>query len=100
MLEFGEFLPDQAKYASPGATNAKNCLPLTNRSYGPLPALTSVVDALSNRVQGAASLQQASGAQFTFCGDNQNLFKLGTTAFAEISKSTNAYTTRMHHNLI
>tara|TARA_R110002126_G_scaffold6091_1_gene32040 strand:+ start:7445 stop:8947 length:1503 start_codon:yes stop_codon:yes gene_type:complete len=95
MLEFGEFLPDQAKYASPGATNAKNCLPLTNRSYGPLPALTSVVDALSNRVQGAASLQQASGAQFTFCGDNQNLFKLGTTAFAEISKSTNAYTTAL-----
>jgi hypothetical protein len=93
MLEFGEWLPDQAAYTNAGANDAKNCLPLTNKSYGPLKNLSSVVDALSNRIQGAASLQENDGTQHTFCGDSDDLYLLGTTAFAEISKSTNAYTT-------
>jgi len=93
MLEFGAFLPDQAAYTNAGANDAKNVLPLTNKSYGPLPSLSSVVDALTNRVQGAVSLQQSDGTQFTFCGDNQDLFKLNATSFDNVSKSAAAYTT-------
>ena len=92
MLQFGEFLPDQSDYTNAGATDAKNCIPLTNKSYAPLRDLSAVIDALSNRIQGAASMQESDGTQHTFCGDNQNLFLLGSSAFAEISKSTNAYT--------
>ena len=93
MLEFGEFLPDQAAYSNPGSTEAKNCLPLTNQSYGPLPSLSTVVDAQPARPQGAASLQETDGTQFTFCGDVNNLYVLTATVFDEISKSTGAYTT-------
>jgi hypothetical protein len=93
MLEFSEWLPDQAAYTNPGANDAKNCLPLTNKSYGPLKGLSSVVDALSNRIQGAASLQQSDGTQHTFCADDSDIYLLSATAFAEISKSTGAYTT-------
>ena len=92
MLQFGEFLPDQSDYTNVGATDAKNCIPLTNKSYAPLRDLSPVIDALTNRIQGAVSMQESDGTQHTFCGDNQNLFLLGSSAFAEISKSTNAYT--------
>lgn len=74
MLQFGEFLPDQSDYTNAGATDAKNCIPLTNKSYAPLRDLSAVIDALSNRIQGAASMQESDGTQHTFCGDNQNLF--------------------------
>ena len=93
MLEFGEFLPDQAAYANTGANDAKNCLPLTNKSYGPLPGLSTVVTAQPVRPQGAASLQENDGTQFTFCGDVDNLYVLTATVFDEISKTTGAYTT-------
>ena len=93
MLTFGEFLPDQAAYTNAGANDAKNCLPLTNNSYGPIRSLTSYTTALSNRLQGATSAQENDGTQHTFCGDSGNLYLLGTTSFAEISKSTGAYTT-------
>lgn len=93
MLAFGEFLPDQSDYTNEGAIDAKNCIPLTNKSYAPLRDHSPVIDALTNRVQGAGTFQEDDGTIHTFCGDNQNLFLLGSAAFSEQSKSTNAYTT-------
>ena len=93
MLEFGAFLPDQAAYTNAGSNEAKNVIPLTNKSYGPLPALSTFVDALTNVPQGAASLTETDGTVHTFCGDDSDLFLLSTTTFNEISKSTGAYTT-------
>ena len=93
MLEFGEWLPDLAAYTNPGANDAKNCLPLTSKSYAPLSSLSTVVDALTNRPQGAAALRESDGTVHTFCGDSDNLFLLSATAFNEISKTTDVYTT-------
>jgi hypothetical protein len=93
MLEFSEWLPDLPAYGNPGANDAKNCLPLTSKSYGPLPGLSTVVDALSNSAQGAASVRQYDGTIHTFAGDDQDLFLLNATAFANVSKSAAAYTT-------
>jgi hypothetical protein len=93
MLEFGSWLPDQAAYTNIGATDAKNCIPLTNKSYAPLPGLSSVVDAINERAQGAASLTENDGTQHTFVGDDTDLYLLLVTAFDEISSSTGAYTT-------
>lgn len=93
MLEFGSWIPDQAAYASAGATIANNVLPLTNKSYSPLRDFSTVIDALTLRPQGAVAAVQTDGTIFTFCGDAANLYKLATTAFTEQSKSTDAYTT-------
>lgn len=93
MLRFGEWLPDQAEYTNAGATDARNCTPLSNKSYAPLKSLASVVTANPARVQGAGSLQDSAGAYYTFCGDVNNLYKLEATVFDEISSSTDAYTT-------
>jgi hypothetical protein len=93
MLEFAAWLPDQPAYTNPGANDAKNCLPLTNKSYGPLKGLASVVAAINERAQGAASLQESDGTQHTFVGDDTDLYLLTATTFDEISSSTGAYTT-------
>jgi len=92
MLEFGEFLPDQAAYTNAGANDAKNVIPLTNKSYGPLAGLSTVVDALTNSPKGAAALHQSDGTVHTFCGDHQDLFLLNATSFSNVSKSAAAYT--------
>jgi hypothetical protein len=93
MLEFSEFLPDQPDYTNPGANDAKNVLPLTNKSYAPLRALSSNSDALDNRPQGAAAFVNAAGVPFTFAGDLENLFLLSGVTWNEISKVAGDYTT-------
>jgi hypothetical protein len=92
MVPFGPYLPDQADLGNPGATLAKNVLPWTANTYAPLKALSPVSAALTNRPQGAASFTQNQGTVHSFAGDNENLFKLSTTTWANVSKSSAAYT--------
>ena len=93
MLEFGEWLPDQAAYASAGASDAKGVIPLTTSSYGPLNGLSTVIDAQPEQQFGAAALRESDGTINVFCGDADDLYILTTTVFDEISSSTGAYTT-------
>lgn len=93
MLEFGAWLPDQAAYTNAGATDARNVLALTNKSYGPLGELSSVSDALPSRPQGAAAFRDSQGDVQTFAGDVSDLYTLVGQTWDEISKSTGAYTT-------
>lgn len=92
MIYFGEYLPDQPELNNPGATAVKNVLPRTERSYGPLGALSPVSDALSARPQGAAAYRDSIGNVSTFAGDATDLYLLDGTTWDEISKSTGAYT--------
>jgi len=93
MLPFGSWEPDKADYQNPGSTIAKNVLSTTGTSYGPMPKLSSVVDALPNRPQGANAFRESDGTFSTFAGDINDLYILTSTTWDEISKSTGAYTT-------
>ena len=98
-ISFGAFLPDQPTFENPGATVATNVLPRTGSpqggatTYGPLSSLASISDALTNRPQGAGAFRDDVGAVYTFAGDINDIFSLTTTAWNNVSKSTNAYST-------
>ena len=102
MFNFGPFLPDQADLGNPGATVATNVLPRTTTTYAPFKAQATVSNALSNRPRGAASFVQSDGTVNTFSADHQDLFKLGTTTFANVSRQSGSYTvaTNDHVNFI
>ena len=102
IVPFGQWLPDQADYVNAGATVAKNVIPRTASSYGPLAGLSAVSNALTNRPQGAGSFRDSAGTVFTFTGDDENLFKFntGTLNFDEISSSTDAYTVATDEHVI
>jgi len=102
MFNFGPFLPDQADLGNPGATVATNVLPKTTTTYAPFPSQATVSSAMSNRPRGAASFVQTDGTVNTFSGDHQDLFKLGTAAFANKSRQAASYTvgTTDHVNFI
>jgi len=91
MINFGEYAPDQPALDAGGAfsTVAKNIIPLTKGSYGPVGALSTVSDALSARCQGAASFQDYAGNTFTFAGDATKLYKLATAAWGDVSIAAN-----------
>ena len=102
MFTFGPFLPDQADLGNPGSTVATNVLPRTATTYAPFFSQSSVSSALTNRPRGAASFLQTDGTVHTFAADHQDLFKLGTTAFANVSRQSGSYTvaTNDHVNFI
>tara|TARA_R100001198_G_scaffold5273_1_gene2634 strand:- start:600 stop:2414 length:1815 start_codon:yes stop_codon:yes gene_type:complete len=102
MFNFGPFLPDQADLGNPGSTVAKNVLPRTATTYAPFASQSEVSSALSNRPRGAASFQQSDGTVHTFAADHQDLFKLGTTSFSNVSRQSASYTvaTNDHVNFI
>lgn len=92
MFNFGPFLPDQADLGNPGATVATNVLPKTAATYAPFPSQATVANALSNRPRGAASFIQTDGTVNNFAADHQDIFKLGTVTFANVSRQAASYT--------
>ena len=102
MFNFGPFLPDQADLGNPGSTVATNVLPRTAATYAPFPSQSTTSSALSNRPRGGASFIESDGDVHTFAADHQDLFKLGTAAFANVSRQSGSYTvgTNDHVNFI
>ena len=92
MFNFGPFLPDQADLGNAGATVATNVLPRTTTTYAPFPSQSSVSGALSNRPRGAASFVQSDGTVNTFAADHQDMFKLSTATFGNVSRQSASYT--------
>jgi len=92
VIQFGQHAPDQAALDNPGANEAKNCIPRTQGSYGPLGGLSSISDAINERPQGAFSAKDGDGNTYTFCGDDTDLYRLSGASWSEISKTTGAYT--------
>ena len=88
MLQFGDFLPDLAADGNPGLTVARNVLPRSPSSYGPMAGLSAYSSALTARCQGAISVTDNSGNANVFAGDVSKLYRLvsGSTSFSDVSK--------------
>ena len=102
MFNFGPFLPDQADLGNPGSTVATNVLPRTAATYAPFPSQSTASSALTNRPRGGASFIESDGDVHTFAADHQDLFKLGTASFSNVSRQSASYTvgTNDHVNFI
>jgi len=85
MLPFGEYLPDLPDFQNPGATVAKNVVPLVN-SYGCLNDLNVLSDALDARSRGAISIRDKDGNGLTYAGNETKLYGLSDGAFTDYSK--------------
>ena len=94
MVPFGQWLPDQSDYQNAGATVAKNVIPRTASSYGPLGTLTAVSAVVPNRPQGAGAFRDNDGVVYNFCGDVNDLYQYSASgaSWSEVSSSTGAYT--------
>ena len=88
LVPFQGFAPDQPALGHPGETDAQNCVPLTQKSYGPFAALSTVTDALTARCQGGSSFRASDGTVHTFAGDATKLYKKGSgTSWEDVSKA-------------
>ena len=72
-----EWLPDQADFGSAGSPVIKNVVPLTPKSYGPMPsAVPWSSNTLDEQCQGAYAIKFPDGQAFTFAGDRQKLYRV------------------------
>lgn len=89
-IEFGEHLPDLPAFENPGATIAKNVIPLG--SYQPFLSQVVYSNALTARCQGAFSTKDSDGNSVNFAGDATKLYRMSSASYADVSKTGN-YTT-------
>jgi hypothetical protein len=97
VVAWPEWLPDQADFGNQGSPLIKNCVPLTPKSYGPMPtAVPLSTNTLNERCQGAYSLKAPDEGIHTFAGDRQKLYRLppGSLTLADVSRTAGgAYAT-------
>lgn len=97
IIPFPEWLPDQPDYGPVGGTIVRNCVPLTAKSYGPMPTPQPwSTNALGARCQGAYSIKDSDGGTYIFAGDATKLYLAAPSseAFADVSRTTaGPYTT-------
>lgn len=94
IITFPEWLPDQPPLAE-GSSIVKNCVPLTNGSYGPMPTTGRYsTTGLTARCQGSYSLFDPSGGASIFAGDANRLYRIGqgSSVFGEVSKAATTFT--------
>lgn len=96
-MPFGEWLPDLAATGNPGTTAANGVI-ATADGYAPLASLSVQSDALDERCQGAAAVQDDAGNVYVYAGDDTDLYSLTDGAFSKVSKSTGAYSTAEQEN--
>jgi hypothetical protein len=93
-----EWLPDQADFGSAGSPVIKGVIPLTPKSYGPMPSAvpwsTNTLDAVC---QGAYSVKAPDGQVRLIAGDRTKLYQVppgGGTTIVDASRTTGgAYNT-------
>lgn len=86
MIRFGPWLPDLPELENPGALEAKNVMPETENSYGPVNALQEIGDALTARCQGGGSFRGIGGTVFVTAGDATKLYKWSGSAWSDVSR--------------
>jgi hypothetical protein len=97
IISWPEWLPDQPDFGSAGSPNIRNCIPLTPKSYGPMPSPVVHSDnALDERCQGAYSLKASDASVHFFAGDRQKLYVLppgpGRT-LEDVTRASGSYST-------
>ena len=85
-VPLGQYLPDLPALANPGAIVAKNVVPRTAKSYGPLSDLLVFTSGLTARCQGAATGKDTAGNVLNFAGDATKLYTLSSAAWNDASK--------------
>lgn len=92
LIPIGEWLPDQPDFQNPGAATITNVYPRTAQSYGPVAGLSTIINALTARCQGALGLRDSAGNGFVFAGDATKLYYAGSGASAWNNVSSGTYT--------
>jgi len=86
-----EWLPDQPDFANAGSPLMRNCVPLTGKSYGPMPTFSPYSDnTLTERCQGSYSVKDQTDIVHHYAGDRQKLYQipLGTRTLTDSSRTT------------
>lgn len=93
-VPFGAFAPDRPVLGSDALVIAQNCIPLTDKSYGPFRNIAAQTGALTARCQGAISVRAADGTIHVFAGDATKLYKLNSdgVTWDDVSRAA-GYTT-------
>lgn len=84
MIPFGEWLPDRPALESPGATIAKNVIPVAG-GYAPFQTGVIATNALDGPCKGAASFKQTDGTSYNFAGDATKLYLLSDGSWIDAS---------------
>jgi hypothetical protein len=87
LIKFGEWLPDKGELNNPGATVAKNVVPV-GEDYAPIESLSAVSDALASECLGLFSGVDKLGNPFTFAGTATKLYKLNGTAWTDVTRAS------------
>lgn len=85
-IPFGKLLPDRAAFRSQGVVSARNVVPKSGGTYGPLRELVPVSTALSARCFGAISARDTSNNVYVYAGDASKLYELAGGSFVDQSK--------------
>lgn len=93
MIPFAEFAPDQPRLESGASGHVLNVVPATQQSYGPLPALAPVGNALTGRCQGGASFRGPDGTILNVAGDATKLYRWDGSVWSNISRIGSPYAT-------
>jgi hypothetical protein len=93
MIPFAEFAPDQPRLDGGASGHVLNVVPATSQSYGPLPALAPIGNALATPCQGAASFRGPDGTILNVAGDAQKLYRWDGAYWNDISRSGSPYGT-------
>lgn len=88
MIIFGEFAPDSADLNQNYATMANNVVPGANQ-YLPLLSVSSQSNALTAACQGAATMEDADGNNYTFAGDATKLYSISGVTVTDESQVGN-----------
>lgn len=86
IIQFGQWLPDQAGFGNPGAITATNVVP-TASGYGPVKSFISETNALDSRPTGALSLKDLSGNVRQYAGDAAKLYERVSQTWTDRSQS-------------
>ncbi len=88
-----EWMPDQPPVQNPISGTVKNCVPLTDKSYGPLMSLAPSYSALNGRAQGAFGIRDNSQSGYIFAGTGSKLYELSasTSGWADVTNANNSY---------
>lgn len=92
-LPFGEWVPDKQSLANPGSITAKNVVPYGDLFLPFYGLQTTSNTAISAFARGAISVTDTSGNEYTYAGDATKLYSLNNTGWADVTRTSGAYTT-------
>jgi hypothetical protein len=84
-IQFGPWLPDRFSLDK-GSNLAKNVIPITTTTYGPIASLSESWNALGTACLGASSFRGASGTVLNVAGTTSKLYNLESSVWTDRSK--------------